>query len=136
MPRLQPLVGLIVIMTIAYAFRPTAARSTAARSRGARLQIVFALLVLKTTVGQRVFRRSGGDQPPARISRRRIELRVRPLGDKDVWPRIMTTCSARKARRTASVRVPGAADDHLHRRSVAIFITSASCSWSCALRGQ
>jgi CNT family concentrative nucleoside transporter len=51
-PRLQPLAGLIVIMTIAYACstnRRAIDRRTVAW--GLSLQIVFALLVLKTTLG-------------------------------------------------------------------------------------
>jgi CNT family concentrative nucleoside transporter len=52
-PRLQPLTGLIVIMTVAYALstnRRAIDRRTVAW--GLSLQIVFALIVLKTTVGQ------------------------------------------------------------------------------------
>ena len=120
-PRLQPLVGLIVIMTIAYALstnRRAIDRRTVAWGLG--LQILFALLVLKT------------DRRPARVpdARRRINRLLDfafvgssfvfgPLGDKVVWPRIMThgaRAGGRAVRRR--VRVPGAADDHLHRRAV------------------
>ena len=42
-----------------------------------------------------------------------------PLGDKEVWPRIMTTVLGRRGRAVRRhLRVPGAADDHLHRRAV------------------
>ena len=68
---LQPLVGLIVIMAFAYAMstnRRAIDRRTVAW--GLSLQLLFALLVLKTTVGQRVFQTLGGaDQPAARASR-------------------------------------------------------------------
>src|SRR6478672_6130440 len=60
-PRLQPLVGLIVIMTIAYSIstnRRAIDRRTVAW--GLSLQLLFALLVLKTTIGQRVFETLGG----------------------------------------------------------------------------
>ena len=92
-PRMQPLVGLIVIMTIAYACstnRRAIDRRTVAW--GLSLQIVFALLVLKTTVGQRVFQTLGG------VINRLLDFAFvgssfvfGPLGDKEVWPRIMTT---------------------------------------------
>jgi CNT family concentrative nucleoside transporter len=91
-PRVQPLVGLIVIMTVAYALstnRRAIDRRTVAW--GLSLQIVFALLVLKTTAGQRVFETLGGA-----INRLLSFAFVGssfvfgPLGDKTVWPRIMT----------------------------------------------
>ena len=92
-PRLQPLTGLIVIMTIAYALstnRRAIDRRTVAW--GLSLQIVFALIVLKTTTGQRVFQTLG-----ALINRLLgfasvgSSMVFGPLGDKTVWPRIMTT---------------------------------------------
>ena len=91
-PRLQPLVGIIVIMTIAYSLstnRRAIDRRTVVWGLG--LQIVFALLVLKTTLGQRVFETLGGA-----INRLLGFASVGssfvfgPLGDKVVWPRIMT----------------------------------------------
>jgi CNT family concentrative nucleoside transporter len=92
MPRLQPLCGLIVIMTIAYAIstnRRAIDRRTVAW--GLSLQIVFALIVLKTTVGQRVFQTLGS------LINRLLDFAsvgssmvFGPLGDKTVWPRIIT----------------------------------------------
>ena len=90
--RLQPLTGLITIMTIAYALstnRRAIDRRTVAW--GLTLQIVFALLVLKTAAGQRVFQTLG-----AGINRLLAFASVGssfvfgPLGDKVVWPQIMT----------------------------------------------
>ena len=91
-PKLQPLVGLIVIMSIAYACstnRRAIDRRTVAW--GLSLQIVFALLVLKTSMGQRVFQTLGG------LINRLLDFAFvgsafvfGPLGDKTVWPRIMT----------------------------------------------
>src|SRR5215831_8983207 len=54
--KLQPLTGLILIMTIAYCIS-TNRRAIDRRTVGwgLSLQIVFALIVLKTTVGQRIF---------------------------------------------------------------------------------
>jgi CNT family concentrative nucleoside transporter len=92
-PRLQPLVGLIVIMTFAYAIstnRRAIDRRTVAW--GLSLQILFALIVLKTETGQRVFQTLG-----ALINRLLgfasvgSSMVFGPLGDKAVWPRIMNT---------------------------------------------
>jgi CNT family concentrative nucleoside transporter len=91
-PRLQPLTGLIVIMTLAYAIstnRRAIDRRTVAW--GLSLQIVFALIVLKTTVGQRVFQTLGG------VINKILDFAFvgssfvfGPLGSKQVWPQIMT----------------------------------------------
>jgi concentrative nucleoside transporter, CNT family len=92
LPLLQPLCGLILIMTIAYAIstnRRAIDRRTVAW--GLSLQILFALIVLKTGTGQRVFQTLG-----ALINRLLDFASVGsgmvfgPLGDKTVWPRIMT----------------------------------------------
>jgi CNT family concentrative nucleoside transporter len=92
-PRLQPLCGLIVIMTIAYTLstnRRAIDRRTVAW--GLSLQILFALLVLKTTTGQKVFQTLGG------LINRLLgfasvgsSMVFGPLGDKAIWPRIMNT---------------------------------------------
>src|SRR5262245_36484511 len=93
MPRLQPLVGLTVILSIAYALstnRRAIDRRTVAW--GLSLQLLFALIVLKTAVGQAVFQRLG-----AAINRLLdfafvgASMVFGPLGDKEVWPRIMNT---------------------------------------------
>jgi CNT family concentrative nucleoside transporter len=92
-PTLQPLVGLIVIMSLAYALstnRRAIDRGTV--MWGLALQIVFALLVLKTATGQAVFQRLG-----AAINRLLdfafvgSSMVFGPLGDREVWPRIMTS---------------------------------------------
>src|SRR3954464_13412211 len=93
LPRLQPLTGLIVIMTIAYRFstnRRAIDRRTVAWGLG--LQILFALIVLKTTVGQQVFKSL------AAVINRLLDFAFvgssfvfGPLGSKEAWPRIMTT---------------------------------------------
>jgi concentrative nucleoside transporter, CNT family len=93
LPTLQPLVGLIVIMAVAYSMstnRRAIDRRTVAW--GLALQVIFALLVLKTAIGQAIFQRLG-----AAINRLLDFAFVGssfvfgPLGDKEVWPRIMTT---------------------------------------------
>jgi CNT family concentrative nucleoside transporter len=93
LPRLQPLSGLIVILAIAYAFstnRRAIDRRTVAW--GLALQVAFALIVLKTAVGQRVF------QSLASVINRLLDFAFvgssfvfGPLGSKEAWPRIMTT---------------------------------------------
>jgi CNT family concentrative nucleoside transporter len=91
LPKLQPLVGLIVILSIAYALS-TNRRAIDGRTVawGLALQIVFALLVLKTAAGQRVFETLG-----AAINHLLgfafvgSSFVFGPLGDKVVWPRIM-----------------------------------------------
>ena len=92
LPRLQPLTGLIVIMTIAYAFstnRRAIDRRTVAW--GLSLQIVFALIVLKTEVGRVAFQKLGA------VINRLLDFAFvgssfvfGPLGSKTVWPQIMT----------------------------------------------
>jgi CNT family concentrative nucleoside transporter len=90
-PRLQPLTGLIVIMTSAYAVS-TNRRAIDRRTVvwGLSLQILFALIVLKTTVGQRVFQTLGG------VINKLLDFAFvgstfvfGPLGSKEIWPQIM-----------------------------------------------
>ncbi|HTL42787.1 MAG TPA: NupC/NupG family nucleoside CNT transporter [Vicinamibacterales bacterium] len=90
-PRLQPLTGLIVIMTTAYAVS-TNRRAIDRRTVvwGLSLQILFALIVLKTTVGQRVFQTLGG------VINKLLDFAFvgstfvfGPLGSKEIWPQIM-----------------------------------------------
>jgi CNT family concentrative nucleoside transporter len=91
-PRLQPLVGLTVILALAYALS-TNRRAIDRRTIvwGLSLQILFALIVLKTAAGRQVFQTLAG------VINRLLEfsfagssLVFGPLGDKVVWPRIMT----------------------------------------------
>ena len=121
LPRLQPLTGLIVIMTIAYCFstnRRAIDRRTVAW--GLSLQILFALIVLKTSAGQLVF------QTLAAVINHLLDFAFvgssfvfGPLGSKAVWPQIMTkVLGARRGAVRRHLRVPGAADDHLHRGAV------------------
>jgi concentrative nucleoside transporter, CNT family len=88
---LQPLVGLIVILAIAYAIS-TNRRAIDLRTVawGLSLQIVFALVVLKTAVGQRAFEALG-----AAVTRLLdyafvgSSMVFGPLGSKEVWPRMI-----------------------------------------------
>jgi len=92
-PRAQPVVGAVVILGIAWTLS-TNRRAIDGRTVmwGLLLQVVFALLVLKTRGGQRLFAVLG-----AAINRFLDFSGVGsafvfgPLGDKQLWPRIMTT---------------------------------------------
>ena len=92
MPRVQSFVGLVVIMMIAYAW------STNRRAIhlptvcwGLGLQIVFALFVLKTAVGQRIFEVLGeGIRKLLDFSVAGSSFVFGPMGDKAVWPKVMT----------------------------------------------
>jgi CNT family concentrative nucleoside transporter len=93
LPRLQPLTGLILILTIAYCCstnRRAIDRRTVAWGIG--LQIVFALLVLKTAIGQQIFKSL------AAVINHLLAFAFvgssfvfGPLGNRVVWPKIMTT---------------------------------------------
>ncbi len=120
--RLQSLIGAALILAIAYAL---SSNRRAIRLRtiawGLGLQVVFALIVLKTAIGQRVFTALG-------------DLVTRLLG---VHHRRARRSSSGRSATPASgaarddggararwravrddLRVPGAADDHLHRGAV------------------
>ena len=135
LPRLQPLTGLIVIMAIAYSFstnRRAIDRRTVAWGLG--LQILFALIVLKTEIGQRVFKAL------ASVINHLLDFAFvgssfvfGPLGSKVVWPKIMTTVLGPRGRSTASSsRSRCCRRSSSSRRSSPSSITSASCSSSSA----
>ena len=91
MPKLQPLVGLIVILSIAYSLS-TNRRAIDGRTVawGLGLQVLFALLVLKTAAGQRVFQTLGAAiNHLLNFAFVGSSFVFGPLGDKVVWPRIM-----------------------------------------------
>ena len=133
LPQAQPLVGLVVILGIAYALSTNRqAIDIRIVAWGLSLQVVFALLVLKTAQGQWVFQQLG-----AGITRLLDFANVGaafvfgPLGDKGVWPKVMNAAlgpegaqygmifAFRCCRRSSS-----------SRRCSRSSTTSASCSWS------
>jgi len=89
---LQPLVGLIVILAIAYALSMNRrAIDTRTVAWGLALQVLFALIVLKTTIGQLVFQTLGtGINHLLGFAFVGSSFVFGPLGDKVVWPDIMT----------------------------------------------
>ena len=92
-PRAQALVGLVVILGIAYLMstnRRAIDLTTVAWGLG--LQIVFALLVLKTETGQIVFQKaSDGITKLLSFADVGSSFVFGPLGNKQAWPKIMTT---------------------------------------------
>ncbi|HEY2435306.1 MAG TPA: nucleoside transporter C-terminal domain-containing protein [Vicinamibacterales bacterium] len=92
LPQLQPLTGLIVLMTIAFAFSTNRrAIDTRTVAWGLSLQILFALIVLKTAAGRLVFQKLAG------VINRLLDFAFvgssfvfGPLGSKTAWPQIMT----------------------------------------------
>jgi len=92
-PKVQSLVGLLVILAIAYASstnRRAIHRPTVAWGLG--LQMLFALLVLKTTPGQELFQVLGqGINRLLDFANVGASFVFGPLGNKEAWPKIMTT---------------------------------------------
>ena len=91
MTRLQPIIGLAVIGLIAYSLS-TNRRAIRLRTIawGFGLQLAFALLVLKTYYGQKVFEVLGDKiRQLLEYSAAGSSLVFGPLGDRPVWTRIM-----------------------------------------------
>src|SRR6186713_389248 len=88
----QPLIGAFVILGIAFACstnRRAIDRRTVAWGLG--LQVLFALIVLKTTIGQRVFETLGaGINRLLSFAGVGSSFVFGPLGDSSVWGRVMT----------------------------------------------
>ena len=91
-PRAQALVGLVVILGIAYlASNNRRAIDLSTVAWGLGLQILFALIVLKTEVGQLVFQKaSDGITRLLAFADVGSSFVFGPLGNKEAWPRIVT----------------------------------------------
>jgi CNT family concentrative nucleoside transporter len=91
-PKVQSLVGLLVLLAIAFAWssdRKAIDRKTVAWGLG--LQIVIALIVLRTTPGRDAFAAAGrGINWLLDFGSVGSAFVFGPLGDKTVWPRVMT----------------------------------------------
>src|SRR6187399_1889166 len=91
LPRFQAFTGLFVILGIAYAFstnRRAIDRRTVAWGLG--LQVLFALFVLKTDVGRRIFTALAGViNRLLAFSFEGSSMVFGPLGSKEAWPDIM-----------------------------------------------
>ena len=89
--RLQPLIGLVGILAVAYALS-TNRRAISLRivGWGLALQVLFALIVLKTEIGIRAFQWLGNKiQQLLHYSVEGSRFVFGPLGDVAVWSRIM-----------------------------------------------
>jgi CNT family concentrative nucleoside transporter len=102
---LQPLFGSIVILAIAVAFSNNRrAINWQTVAWGLSLQVVFAILVLKTSIGQRVFTTLG-----AAITRLLsfsgvgADFVFGPLGTRPVWARVMNATLGSEGERYATV---------------------------------
>ncbi len=91
-PKVQSVAGLLVLLTIAFAWssdRRAIDRKTVAWGLG--LQIVIALIVLRTTPGREAFAAAGrGINWLLDFGTVGAAFVFGPLGDRNVWPRIMT----------------------------------------------
>ncbi|MGE3959213.1 MAG: NupC/NupG family nucleoside CNT transporter [Vicinamibacterales bacterium] len=89
---IQPLIGAVVILGIGYAFSTDRrAINWTTIAWGLGLQVVFAFIVLKTTVGQTVFEFIGGYITKLLgFSNVGAAFVFGPLGDATVWGRAMT----------------------------------------------
>ncbi len=91
-PRAQPIVGLALILGLAYALSSARyAIDYRTVAWGLGLQLLFAVIVLRTELGQRTFQTLGG------VINRILDFAFvgssfvfGPLGSKEVWPRVMT----------------------------------------------
>jgi CNT family concentrative nucleoside transporter len=90
--RLQPLIGLVGILGIAYALSTNRkAISLRVVGWGLSLQVLFALIVLKTEIGISAFQLLGGKiQDLLHYSVEGSRFVFGPLGDNAVWARVMT----------------------------------------------
>src|SRR5262249_8765410 len=89
---LQPIFGAMVILAIAFAFSTNRrAINWTTVGWGLSLQVVFALIVLKTAIGQRVFSTLGdGINKLLGFSVVGSGMVFGPLGDSEVWRRLAT----------------------------------------------
>ena len=92
LPVVRPIFGAVVILAIAVAFSANRrAINWTTVAWGLGLQIVFAIIVLKTALGQRVFSTLGdGITRLLGFAGVGASFVFGPLGSKEVWPRIMT----------------------------------------------
>jgi concentrative nucleoside transporter, CNT family len=92
-PRAQPIVGAVVILGIAYGLSSNRSAIDARTvAWGLVLQVIFALLVLRTIAGQRLFATLGGAITRfLNFAGAGSAFVFGPLGDSQAWLRIMTT---------------------------------------------
>ena len=120
-PQLQPLVGLIAILAIAYALSTNRRAIDGAHGRlgpgaAGRLRAARAQDLGRPGAVPAAWR---GDQPGARLHGRGILARVRPAGRQGgLVANHDRRARGRRGALQPHLRPPGAADDHLHRRAL------------------
>src|SRR5438045_1388447 len=104
-PKAQPVVGAVVVLGIAYVFSTNRrAIDPGTVAWGLGLQIVFALLVLKTAAGQRLFSVLGaGINRLLGFASVGATLVFGPLGDTGVWGRVMNAALGAEGARYAVI---------------------------------
>jgi concentrative nucleoside transporter, CNT family len=103
--RLQPIAGMALILALAYAMS-SARRAIDYRTVawGLGLQFLFALIVLKTDVGRAVFQTAGGIITKVlNFTYVGSSFVFGPLGNPDVWPRVMTGVLGDEGRQYANI---------------------------------
>ena len=103
--RLQPIAGMAVILSLAYAMS-SARRAIDYRTVawGLGLQFLFAVIVLKTDVGRAVFQTAGGIITKVlNFTYVGSSFVFGPLGNPDVWPRVMTGVLGDEGRQYANI---------------------------------
>jgi CNT family concentrative nucleoside transporter len=102
---LQPLLGAAVILGIAYLFSTNRrAINWTTVAWGLGLQVVFALIVLKTTAGQRVFSTLGdGITKLLSFASVGADMVFGPLGTSAVWSRVMNATLGEEGARYAVI---------------------------------
>jgi concentrative nucleoside transporter, CNT family len=103
--RVQPVAGLALILAMAYA-ASSARRAIDYRTVGwgLALQFLFALIVLKTEIGRVVFQTLGGYITKLlNFTYVGSSFVFGPLGNPDVWPRVMTGVLGQEGQQYASI---------------------------------
>jgi CNT family concentrative nucleoside transporter len=103
--RVQPVAGLALILALAYA-ASSARRAIDYRTVGwgLALQFLFALIVLKTEIGRVVFQTLGGYITKLlNFTYVGSSFVFGPLGNPDVWPRVMTGVLGQEGQQYASI---------------------------------
>ena len=128
--RLQPLIGLVGILALAYALS-TNRRAISPRvvAWGLSLQVLFALIVIKTELGVRVFSWLGDRiQGLLGYSVEGSRFVFGPLGDAAIWSKVMTGALGAEGANYAVIFAFQILPTIISsRRCSRFFTTSASC---------
>ena len=130
----QPVAGLALLLALAYCVSSARhAIDYRTVAWGLTLQFLFALIVLKTGAGRAAFQVAG--TAVTRLLNFAFvgsSFVFGPLGNPDVWPRIMTNAGGRKAPSTQPSSRSRCCRPSSSSRRFSRCCTSASCRSSCA----